>query len=483
MPGDEIAYTVVKVDDQVVATVLAQTPPLLNERFKKYTPPPDLKISVGDQLAVVIWEASPEGLFGYSMWDAASAQTGGIASSITGALSSASTLGVSSVLGPTTGIGGTASAVTGMASIGVQLASPQSSTQSQSQSVPFTSAFAAGLSPAVTPPTAQPQAAAAPPSTATGGAPSAAADPAALLKGVAQGQLPTTAQDLATLQNIVETGRPGTRIPVQEVGLDGAISVPYAGRVPAAGRTPNQVQQEIERRLAEKAVGPQALVIVQRSDANSVTVAGEIVGGKRVSLNPGGDRLMDVIAAAGGAQAPVHETFVQLSRDGVTASVSLASIVEHPEQNIFVRPGDAITLVQRPQTFSTFGAAGLNTSVTFNRDRLFLTEALAQSQGLLDNQADPGAVFLFRYEPDTVVRALGQPLATRAPQGISPVVYRLDLADPKAYLLAQQFPVHDKDIIFVADAAMQPVYRFVKALQLVIGPVITGLVTCRRAAC
>ena len=69
--------------------------------------------------------------------------------------------------------------------------------------------------------------------------------------------------------------RPGgglLTIPDQEVGADGAISVPYAGRVPAAGRLPAEVQQAIEARLAEKALGPQVLVIVKKSAANAVTV-------------------------------------------------------------------------------------------------------------------------------------------------------------------------------------------------------------------
>jgi hypothetical protein len=39
------------------------------------------------------------------------------------------------------------------------------------------------------------------------------------------------------LQYAVETGRPGTRIPDQQVGPDGAISIPYGGRIKAAGRT------------------------------------------------------------------------------------------------------------------------------------------------------------------------------------------------------------------------------------------------------
>src|SRR5205807_392077 len=135
--------------------------------------------------------------------------------------------------------------------------------------------------------------------------------------------------------------RPGTRVPDQQVGPDGAISIPYAGRVPAAARSPAEVERTIEARLGPKALEPHALVVIRRSISNSVAVAGDAVKGGRVPLSPGGDRLLEVVAAAGGANAPPHETFVQLSRAGLTATVSLATLVDHPDQNIFAEPGDA----------------------------------------------------------------------------------------------------------------------------------------------
>src|SRR6266568_6331482 len=62
-----IAFDVVKIDDAVLTTVLAQQPPAFHERFKKYLPPPDLKIAVGDTVSVVIWESAANGLFGTSL--------------------------------------------------------------------------------------------------------------------------------------------------------------------------------------------------------------------------------------------------------------------------------------------------------------------------------------------------------------------------------------------------------------------------------
>jgi polysaccharide export outer membrane protein len=279
------------------------------------------------------------------------------------------------------------------------------------------------------------------------------------------------------------TALSGSHLPDQKVDSDGAISIPYGGRVTAAGQTSAELQHRIEQRFDGGALALQALVVVHPGSANSVTVIGEAVSGARVPLAPGGDRLLQVIAAAGGAQIPVDETLVRLSRGGMTAAVPLAELVADPAEDIYAQPGDVVTLVRQPSTFSVFGATGRNAAITFARDRLSLSEALAQAGGLLDDRADPRAVFLFRYEPDTLVAALGLPPAAATVDGMSPVAYRLDLADADSYLLARRFPVRDGDVIFAADAATRPLYRFVSALSQVSGPVISGFLACHYGKC
>jgi polysaccharide export outer membrane protein len=347
-------------------------------------------------------------------------------------------------------------------------------------------------------------------------------------------QQPSAGQSFSTEAIGAAGGRRSAIIPDQEVGTDGAISVPYAGRVPAAGRLPAEVQQAIEARLADKALGPQVLVIVKNSAVNAVTVlltesgrassvgSGEtsietLIGspsnpveanrvetraaaaagtgvsanpipaapmaGTRVPLSPGGDRLLQIIAAAGGAKTPVHETFVRLSRGGVTATIPLEQLVADPAEDLYAQPGDVVTLVQVPQTFSVFGATGRNAEIAFDARNITLGEALGKSQGLRDDLAKPEGVFLFRYEPDSVLQALDQPVAAGARGGVSPVVYRFDLRDGKTYSLAQEFPVRDKDVIFVADAPAAQLYKFFTALNQVTGPIVTGLVTCRYVKC
>ena len=158
-----------------------------------------------------------------------------------------------------------------------------------------------------------------------------------------------------------------------------------------------------------------------------------------------------MIAAVGGAQAPVHEVFVRLSRGGVTATIPLQQLVSDPGEDIYAEPGDVLTLIRLPQTFSVFGATGRNAEIPFDADTINLAEALGKSQGLRDDLAKPEGVFLFRYEPTAIVRALDEPIATGTRGRISPIVYRFNLRDGK--------------------------------VSQITGPVITGLLVCQNGKC
>lgn len=470
-PGDQIAFDVVKIDDAVVTVLRAQREPPFHERFKKYIPPPEVKIAVGDTISVTIWEAAANGLFGNSLVDLSvpSGLASQLLSSATSGVSALSTTGqgLATSSGGVSQLLGAAAAGQGLTAVPGQSPSPDTQAPAGAAGAGVGAAALAVGGLAAQQPGPQ------------GAAPAGTA-------GTVQPGMPGALSATATqelLQNTVQTGRPGTLIPDQQVGSDGAISIPYAGRLEAAGRTTAEVQRTIEEILGPRALQPQALVVIRRSVANSVSVAGESVTGMRVPLSPGGDRLLQVIATARGSSDPVHDVFVQLSRGGITATVPLATLVANPEENIFAEPGDVLTLVRRQQTFSAFGASGKNAAITFDSERLTLAEALAKAGGLLDDRADPRAVFLLRYEPISVVRALGQPVATGAPDGVSPIVYRLDLNDAKSYPLAREFPVRDKDIIFVANAELARIYKGFSALSSVVGPVLTGLLTCQNTKC
>jgi polysaccharide export outer membrane protein len=273
----------------------------------------------------------------------------------------------------------------------------------------------------------------------------------------------------------VTAGSHSATIPDQVVGRDGSITVPYAGRVRVAGLTPEQVEKTIVSHLVGKAIEPQALVTVSHNISNTVTVTGEVTSGARVPLSNRGDRILDVIATAGGVRAPVHSIFIDLSRGAATARVPMQALLDNPRENIYVRPNDVITVVQEPQTFTVFGAAGRNALVPFDAVGLSVEEAVAKSGGILDSLADPQGVFLLRTEPASVAREIDPSYPIEPGARYVNVVYRINLKDANTYFVARRMAVHNKDMLYVAASMSNEFYKAMQLFNTAVGPAVTGV--------
>lgn len=254
------------------------------------------------------------------------------------------------------------------------------------------------------------------------------------------------------------------------VGRDGFVNVPFAGRVRAAGSTPDQLRVAIESALAGKSVSPQVEVAVTSTGANSVDVGGEVNRASVVPLALSGNRLLNVIAAAGGAKYPAYETTVHVTRGGRTVTATLQNIVDNASQNIFARPSDSIYLSHDPRSFSVFGAAGKVARYPFDTERVNLAEALAEGGGFVDMTADPGAVYLFRYETRKFAASVKPDLANGSDEPVR-VVYRVNLRETDGYFLAKKFQMQDKDIILVANAEGTQLIKLFALLRGVTGVV------------
>lgn len=267
--------------------------------------------------------------------------------------------------------------------------------------------------------------------------------------------------------------RPGNfvTLPQQPVDTKGFISIPYAGLVPAAGKTPAQVEKEIVDRIKNRAIEPQAVVSLVTANSSLITVIGEINQSfsssptGRLPANPSGERIVDVITRAGGLRDQMQDLWVVLERQGRRSSVPFGSLIYEPGNNIWAWPGDTIYLYKEPQTFLAFGATGLQGQFAFQSGvasaawRMTLAEGVATAAGLLDLSADPGSVFLFRREPRELAERLGVDCSKMDGPTV-PVVYSVSFVDPAGYFLASQMQMHNKDIIFAANAQSLEVTKF-----------------------
>lgn len=275
------------------------------------------------------------------------------------------------------------------------------------------------------------------------------------------------------------TGSRASVLPEQVVNLAGTINMPFVGSVQAAGRTPQQVEEEIARRLKNKANDAQVLVRVIRNVSSNVTVVGEVNNSIRLPLSPRGERLLDALAAAGGTKQPVGKVTVQVTRESIAngrrvpqvLSLPLEQVITDPAQNILLQPRDVVTLLFQPNSLMLLGATTRNEELNFEAQGISLAQALARAGGLQDQRASPEAVFIFRFEDPGLV-GVPTPKRTTA-DGRIPVIYRANLRDPATFFMAQGFPMRNKDVLYVANASGAELQKFLNILSSVVTPIVT----------
>lgn len=259
-----------------------------------------------------------------------------------------------------------------------------------------------------------------------------------------------------------EQGARAVPLNIVTVAADGTIRLPYIGRLMVAGSTPYDVQRMIEEALKGKSQSPQALVTVVNSPGNSVYLLGDVTRTGRFGLTPARERLLDAIAYSGGSKVSNVDTVVRLTRGGESAEMRLSDVRPGSADDVTLLPGDRIELIVEPRSFSAFGATPKVSQVNFEAPSLSLAEALARIGGPNDVQADPRAVFLFRY--DAAAMAAGEP----------PVIYRLNMMKPESYIIAQNFQMHDKDLIYIGNARANALSKFVAILNQAVAPAVTA---------
>jgi polysaccharide export outer membrane protein len=264
-----------------------------------------------------------------------------------------------------------------------------------------------------------------------------------------------------------------TTLPDQAVDDEGFIFVPFAGRVPAAGKTLQAIEADIVARLAKKANQPEVLVRLTRNASSNATVVGEVNLSTRVPLVPGNERLLDALAAAAGVRQPVNKMTIQVTRASNVYSLPLETIIRDPQQNVPLQPGDVVTALFQPFSFMALGATGKTEEINFETQGITLAQALARSGGLIDSRSNARGVFIFRFEPQTALSWPRQPVKTTL-DGMVPTVFRLDLSDPRSFFLIQSFPIEDRDVLYVSNAPINEIEKFLNVLFTVAYPILTA---------
>ncbi len=270
---------------------------------------------------------------------------------------------------------------------------------------------------------------------------------------------------------LVPTGQNATVLSEVQVDGEGFIFVPYAGRVRAAGNSPEAVRRIIATKLEEQTPDPQVQVSRLAGDGTTVSVVGSVGAQGVYPIERPTRTLSAMLARAGGVTIQPEIAQVTLVRAGHSGSIWFEDLFSGPGQDIALRGGDRIIVQEDTRTFTALGATGQQNRVPFESQAISAIEAIAQVGGLLTAAADPTGVFVFRNEPEAIARQLvGRDDLT----GTQRVVYVLDLTRPNGMFMARDFAIRDGDTVYVTEAPFVTFNKTIAAITGTLGAVDTA---------
>jgi polysaccharide export outer membrane protein len=254
----------------------------------------------------------------------------------------------------------------------------------------------------------------------------------------------------------IATGAGVSTIPPQVVESDGTIFMPFVGRIKVSGETPSEIARMITEKLQGKTVEPQVIVSNVGKVGSMATVGGDVNQPRSIALTLRGERLLDVIAAAGGTKFPAYESYVRIIRGSTIGTVLLQTVLNNPAENVAIKPGDQVFVIHNPRTFAVLGATQKVSQFTFDTEKVTLAEAIARAGGPIDTVGDPTGIFLFRFEPfDVAKQVLGEQaidaMGGSHPEFV-PILYRVGLTNADGFFVAQAIEMRDKDVVLITNA-------------------------------
>ncbi len=266
--------------------------------------------------------------------------------------------------------------------------------------------------------------------------------------------------------NVTVWGHPELTIPAGEfrapeaagnvVSADGKIFYPYVGLIEVAGKTLSEIRALLAKKLSQYVEGLQLDVRVASFRGKRIQVTGQVVGPATLAITDVPMRAQDAIAQARGPTLDADLQRVTLTRNGNVYQLNLQASYEAGDslQNWLLKDGDVLYVPDRRQTNVVIVMGEVRTPAVrvMQNGRLSLAEALGEQGGLDPISANPGKIYVIRGNYDT------------------PKVYRLDASSPDAFLLAVQFPLAPRDVVYVSTYELS---RFSRVMAQIL-PTVQG---------
>ncbi|WP_245623733.1 polysaccharide biosynthesis/export family protein [Paraburkholderia nodosa] len=253
--------------------------------------------------------------------------------------------------------------------------------------------------------------------------------------------------------------RPGDPYAGFVVDQAGDLTFPYAGTLHVAGLRTEEVQRRLTSALTRYFIKPQVTVRMASYRAHEIYVDGELRNPGIVAVNDVPMSLYEAISRAGGFADTADQSHLVLVRGGQSHRLNLTQMVASglSPARLYLKPGDMLRAVARDEN-DVYVMGEVNkpiSAIPRRTGRITLADALAQAGSVNASTADAAQMFVIRGALDG-----------------KPEVFHLDGRSPVAMLVAKEFDLKPKDVVYVDGNGL---VRFNRVLTLLLPAINAGM--------
>ena len=267
----------------------------------------------------------------------------------------------------------------------------------------------------------------------------------------------------AALGQPTQSTRASDATPGFLVDENGDVQFPYAGNLHVAGKDAATIQRELYSRLSRVYQKPEVTVRIASFRNSQVYLDGEVHTPGAQPINDIPMSLTMAINQAGGFAATADRSRVDLIRNGVVYPLNVDELIKHgknPSQ-IYLQPGDLVRVAAREDS-GVYVMGEVNKPATvlpLRNGSLTLSQAISDGGSFDSNTAAAKQLFVIRNSTSE-----------------SPQIYHLDATSPVSMVLANQFELQPKDIVYVGQGGLVRFNRVLNLLLPAINAAVTGVV-------
>ncbi|WP_286860040.1 MULTISPECIES: polysaccharide biosynthesis/export family protein [Acinetobacter] len=222
-----------------------------------------------------------------------------------------------------------------------------------------------------------------------------------------------------------------------QIDSQGYIQFPMIGRYKAAGKSLNQINQELRSQLSRYLKTPDVIVRVLSYQGQRYSVQGNVMKGGQFYLSDQPVSVYTALGMAGGVNAQQGDnTSMTLVRQGRTYQLNTVELEKAglSLHNLLIQPNDTLYVNNREnQKIYVMGESGKNQSLPLRDQGMSLSDVLGESLGLNPLSASRSKIYIVRSQANAVHTE----------------VYQMDLTSIADFGLANQFKMRSNDIVYV----------------------------------